>query len=177
MNAPGNMASRIERTYISQGEHAIAKGPDRIIATLLGSCVSACLWDPIAGIGGMNHVLFIDENANAAQVFGHGVNGMELLINGLLRQGADRFSLQAKVFGGARMIEGLSDAGVRNGVFVLDYLAREGIPHVGGDLGGDKARRLEFWPGTGRARMKLVTTSVPIKTPEILSATSDIELF
>ena len=176
MNALNGVPDQIKRTYISQGEHAICAGPKQVIATLLGSCVSACLWDPQAGIGGMNHVLFVDDKANAAQVFGHGVNGMELLINGLIHQGADRFNLKAKVFGGARMIEGLSDAGMRNGQFVIDFLTREGIPHVGGDLGGTKARRLEFWPGTGRARMKLVATPVPVSAPKVEQA-NDIELF
>ena len=177
MNALNGTPHQLERTYISQGEHAICMGSNKVIATLLGSCVSACLWDPLNGIGGMNHVLFIDDSANAAEVFGHGVNGMELLINGLIRQGADKYNLKAKVFGGARMIEGLSDAGARNGEFVLDFLAREGIQHIGGDLGGDKARRLEFWPGTGRARMKLVAKSVPIEKPKAVNTTNDIELF
>ena len=176
MNALNGTPGPVQRTYISQGEHAICSGPNQVIATLLGSCVSACLWDPQAGIGGMNHVLFVDDNANAAQVFGHGVNGMELLINGLIHEGAIRANLKAKVFGGARMIEGLSDAGMRNGQFVLDFLSREGIEHVGGDLGGDKARRLEFWPGTGRARMKLVAKAVPVAVPKVEQA-NDIELF
>lgn len=171
-----NTPQPLERIYISQGEHAIAQGEHRVIATLLGSCVSACLWDPLKGIGGMNHVLFSDANANAADLFGHAVNGMELLINGLLSQGADRYRLQAKVFGGARMISGLSDAGARNGQFVLDFLSREKIPHVGGNLGGGKARRLEFWPGTGRARMKFVTSPVPEVKPKEVE-TSDVELF
>ena len=92
------------------------------------------------------------------------------------QEGADRNNLKAKVFGGARMIEGLSDAGLRNGQFVLDFLSREGIPHVGGDLGGTKARRLEFWPGTGRARMKLVAKAVPVSTPAV-EQSNDIELF
>lgn len=148
------------RTYIGQGEFAIDGGSDAVISTLLGSCVSACIWDPSRRIGGMNHVLFTDSSANAAEVFGHGVNGMELLINGLLRLGADRRHLQAKVFGGAKMLHGLSDEGARNGKFVVEFLANEGIPHIGGDLGGGRARRIEFWPGIGRARMKYVEEDV-----------------
>jgi len=176
MTAISGINGHLQRTYISQGEHAIEAGKERVIATLLGSCVSACLWDPAKGIGGMNHVLFTDDSRNAVDVFGHGVNGMELLINGLIRQGADRFNLQAKVFGGACMIQGLSDAGVRNGEFVIDFLARERIQHVGGDLGGDKARRLEFWPGTGRARVKIVDNKVPIVVPNPV-VHNEIELF
>ncbi len=125
----------------------------------------------------MNHVLFIDENENAAQVFGHGVNGMELLINGLLRLGADRRHLKAKVFGGAKMVHGLSDEGARNGEFVVDFIAREGIAHVGGDLGGTRARRLEFWPGSGRARLKFVQQEVPVKPVRNSKSDSEVELF
>lgn len=166
----------VNRTYISQGEFAIDHGPTPVIATLLGSCVSACLWDEGAGIGGMNHVLFTDATKDAENVFGHGVNGMELLINGLLHRGARRKNLRAKVFGGARMIEGLSNAGARNGEFVIDFLAREETPYVGGDLGGDKARRLEFWPGTGRARQKFVVDNIPLEPPKMIPG-NDVELF
>lgn len=170
-------ATPSHRTYIGQGEFAIDGGEAAVITTLLGSCVSACIWDPTRGIGGMNHVLFTDENANAAQVFGHGVNGMELLINGLLRLGADRKRVKAKVFGGARMVHGLSEEGARNGAFVIDYLAREGIEYAGGDLGGTRARRVEFWPGSGRARMKYVERDVPLKPVATDIRESSVELF
>jgi chemotaxis protein CheD len=164
------------RTYISQGDFAIDGGPDAVIATLLGSCISACIWDPLRGIGGMNHVLFVDDTRSAEAAFGFGVNAMELLINGLLRLGADRRSLQAKVFGGARMIDGLTDAGSKNAEFVREFLQREGIAEVGADIGGNQARRIEFWPGTGRARMKYVAQVVPVRSvPK--SAKEDLELF
>ncbi len=170
------MPQNLVRTYISQGEYAISDQEDVVIATLLGSCVSACIWDPVRKIGGMNHVLFVDETQNAASQFGHGVNGMELLINGLLRQGAQRGRLRAKVFGGASMIAGLSSAGERNGRFVVDFLAREEIAHVGGDLGGTLARRLEFWPTSGRARIKLVNKKVEVEAVKPLPS-SELELF
>ncbi len=169
-------AHKSKRTYIGQGEYAI-DGGEAVIATLLGSCVSACIWDPDRGIGGMNHVLFTDNSANAAEVFGHGVNGMELLINGLLRLGADRKNLRAKVFGGAKMLSRLSDEGARNGEFVIGFLATEGIPHMGGDLGGNRARRIEFWPGTGRARLKYVEEEVKVKHLTNQRQSSSVELF
>ncbi|MEJ1993331.1 MAG: chemotaxis protein CheD [Maritimibacter sp.] len=175
----GSESQPIKRTYIGQGEYAIDSGDYAVIATLLGSCVSCCIWDPIRKIGGMNHVLFTDNSSNAADVFGHGVNGMELLINGLLRLGADRRSLKAKVFGGAKMIQGLSDEGTRNGEFVIEFLAREEIEYLGGDLGGTRARRIEFWPGSGRARMKYVEQAVPVKEvkPPKKDDSGDLELF
>ncbi|HBZ43327.1 MAG TPA: chemotaxis protein CheD [Maritimibacter sp.] len=167
---------RAGRTVISQGEFAIDGGDDAIIATLLGSCVSACLWDPVRCIGGMNHVLFSDNTSGSADAFGHGVNAMELLINGLQRLGANKSGLRAKLFGGAKMIGGLSDAGERNAHFVSQFLESEGIPQVGGDLGGFRARRLEFWPGTGRARLKFVDQDVPVAIGKV-RADNDVELF
>ncbi|PIE07302.1 MAG: chemotaxis protein CheD [Rhodobacterales bacterium] len=169
-------AEKPKRTYIGQGEYAI-DGGNAVIVTLLGSCVSACIWDPDRCIGGMNHVLFTDDNVNAAEVFGHGVNGMELLINGLLRLGADRKNLRAKIFGGAKMISRLSDEGARNGEFVIGYLANEGIPHLGGDLGGHRARRIEFWPGSGRARLKYVEQEVKVRHLSEQRQTNAVELF
>ncbi|KPN62541.1 hypothetical protein AKJ29_10005 [Aliiroseovarius crassostreae] len=124
----------------------------------------------------MNHVLFCDDTQNAEEVLGHGVNGMELLINGMLHMGARRNNMKAKVFGGAQMIAGLSDAGVRNGEFVIDFLKKENIPYFGGDLGGNKARRLEFWPGTGFVRQKLVARDLPLIKLGIVKR-NDVELF
>jgi chemotaxis protein CheD len=160
MKAEPRHMTRSDRIYIGQGEIAVDGGEDVIVYTLLGSCVSACIWDPDRGIGGMNHVLFVDNSANAASAFGHGVNGMELLINGLLRRGGSRGALRAKVFGGARMVDGLSDHGARNGAFVCEYLDREGIPLLGSDLGGVRARRIEFWPANGRAKVKYLKGGV-----------------
>lgn len=164
------------RIYISQGDYAIDGGPEAVISTLLGSCIAVCIWDPRRGIGGMNHVLFVDETKGSSGAYGYGVNAMELLINGLCRLGADRKNLSAKVFGGARMIDGLSDSGARNAGFVNDFLARESIHQTGSDIGGTRARRIEFWPGTGRARVKYVTEVVAVR-PTAPHATSDIELF
>ncbi|WP_432450269.1 chemotaxis protein CheD [Aliiroseovarius marinus] len=165
------------RVYISQGEYRVSGDPSTVIATLLGSCVSACMWDPEQRVGGMNHVLFVDDNENGAEIMGHAVNGMELLINGLVNLGADRRNLRAKVFGGASMIEGLSVAGQRNAEFILDFLDREGIQYLGGDTGGVKARRLEFFPTSGNARQKLVSDALPTETVKPLPGKDSVELF
>ena len=178
-NANANATTRASanHTYIGQGEFAIDGGTDAVISTLLGSCVSACIWDPERRIGGMNHVLFTKDSANAAEVLGHGVNGMGLLINGLLRFGADRRRLHAKVFGGAKMVHGLSEEGTRNGRFVVEFLGNEGICHLGGDLGGQRARRVEFWPGSGRARMKFVEDEVKVSRVADPAPTNSVALF
>lgn len=90
---------------------------------------------------------------------------MELLINGILKLGARRESLQAKLFGGAEMISGLSDIGGKNVAFAARYLEKEGIPNLGGSVGGALARRLQFWPATGRAR-QLFATDAPRQIAE-----------
>jgi chemotaxis protein CheD len=91
---------------------------------------------------------------------------MELLINGLLKKGAMRHRLEAKLFGGARTMRGLGDYGSANAKFAQDFLKREGIAIVGGSLGGESGRRIQFWPATGRVRQKIVqTTEDPLPIP------------
>ena len=82
----------------------------------------------------------------------YGAYAMEVLVNGLLRQGARRERLQAKLFGGARVISGLTDIGDQNARFAERYLKQEGISFAGGSLGGERARRIQFWPISGRVR-------------------------
>jgi chemotaxis protein CheD len=85
-------------------------------------------------------------------------NLMELLVNGLLRQGARRERLEAKLFGGARTMEGLADIGARNAAFAERFLRHEGIRLVGGSLRGEQGRRIQYWPGSGRARQVFLST-------------------
>lgn len=132
----------------------------------------------------MNHFLLPGENKTAnCSNESYGLNAMELLINGLLKIGAKRNRFEAKLFGGARMIEGLSDIGVKNAKFATEFLAYEGIPCVSKSLGGLSARRIRFWPTSGRVQMKsLAEASVVaptiIKKPALIAAAaSDLELF
>lgn len=128
---------------------------DALITTVLGSCVSACLFDPGAGIGGMNHFMLPGGGANPLNPASYGTHAMELLINALIRAGADKSALRAKVFGGATMIEGSFDVGVRNSRFVRDFLRDENIRCLRESLGGARARRIEFDPATGAVRQKV----------------------
>lgn len=143
------------RIAITQGEIAIESDPEVCISTLLGSCVACCLWDPQMKLGGVNHMLLAGRMTKQMDTL-VGINELELLINGLIKKGAKRSRLVAKVFGGARMFGGLSDIGMDNGRFTLEYLAREEIPCHGHSLGGTSARHLLFWPSTGVARQKTV---------------------
>jgi chemotaxis protein CheD len=157
-------STEVKRLHIVQGEYKVEADPHITLTTILGSCVAACLWDPIAGLGGMNHFLLpgIDQTdqaqtsqvQNAAQRYG--VHAMELLVNKLLQNGADRRRLQAKLFGGARMIKGLTDIGDLNAAFAERFLNAEGISVVGGSLRGNYGRRIQFWPVSGRARQIMI---------------------
>jgi chemotaxis protein CheD len=152
------------RVNIVQGEHHVSDDPSVLISTLLGSCVSACIRDPVAAVGGLNHFL-LPGNDNPAQdgtALRHGVHAMELLVNALLRQGARRERLEAKLFGGANLMRGLADVGSMNAAFAEDFLKREGISHMGGSLRGDRGRRIQFWPVAGRARQVLLAPNEPV---------------
>jgi chemotaxis protein CheD len=147
----------LQRINIVQGEYHVSSESDLSITTLLGSCVAACINDPVTQVGGMNHFLLPGEDTSSPLVARHGVHLMELLINGLLKMGAARPRLQAKLFGGARTMQGLGDYGLSNARFAQDFLKREGIAVIGSSLGGETGRRIQFWPVTGRVRMKIVS--------------------
>ncbi len=169
---------------IFQGEFFVSKNADLMISTILGSCVAACLFDPVAKVGGMNHFLLPGDDNNRSRQTDNplGVHLMELLINGLLKAGADKTRLQAKLFGGARTIKGLTDIGSRNAQFAQNFLLREGIELLPGSLGGTTGRRLEFWPTTGRARQSSMAQTDPelvrIEKPKPpVVAGGEVELF
>lgn len=166
------------RINIVQGEYHVSGDQALSITTLLGSCVAACIHDPEAGVGGMNHFLLPGDEATSPLVARHGVHLMELLINGLLKKGASRERLHAKLFGGARTMQGLGDIGASNARFAQDFLKREGITVTGGSLGGETGRRIQFWPASGRVRQKLVQASDDIRQSDpVLPTAGDLELF
>lgn len=138
-----------------------ATATDLAQITVLGSCVAACIRDVGSGIGGMNHFMLPDGPAERAEHFDraarYGVFAMEVLINSLLKLGARRSSLEAKVFGGGKMMNTTvkqTDVGRRNAGFVLEYLGNEKIPVVAQDLQGNHARKVYFFPKSGKVRVK-----------------------
>lgn len=139
------------------GEYFVA-AEDVVLSTVLGSCVSACIWDPTLKIGGMNHFLLPGEaGADPLSDSGrYGVFAMEQLINELLKRGARRNALEAKVFGGGHVMKNFTTitVGTRNAEFVLRFLATEGIRVVSQDLKDVHPRRVAFFPYTGRALCK-----------------------
>jgi len=156
---------KVETVKILPGQY-YAADRELMIVTVLGSCVSACLWDADRGIGGMNHFMLPGYgSANAAPVAEEdlarvGIYAMELLINQLLKLGASRGRLVAKVFGGGSVLGGMKhlDVGRHNGDFVLDFLREERIPVAAIDLYDDCARKVHFFTSTGKVMVKKLRT-------------------
>lgn len=169
---------------VTQGETYVTKSEDEVLTTVLGSCVSACIRDPLMRVGGMNHFLLPDADRSGRDSQRYGAHAMELLINEILKRGGLRQRLEAKIFGGANVISSGAEIGSRNAAFARQYLLDEGIRLAGGDVGGTQARRIQYWPVSGRVRQLAISTDVrPIVELEVRSARSiveeadDVELF
>ena len=174
------MRDALTYVHVVQGEYSVSDRQDVVLTTILGSCVSTCLWDPVARIGGMNHFLLPEGGSAKAQQFRYGLYAMELLINGLLKMGANRARLEAKLFGGAAMSDGLGNIGAANGAFALRFLADEGIPCVAQSLGGRQARRVRFTPSTGHAQQMLLQPDAILAEPPVRlppRSTDDVTFF
>jgi len=140
---------------ILPGEYFV-HGEDILVMTTLGSCIAACLWDRNARIGGMNHFMLPDGAGSSQDSGRYGSYAMELLINELLKSGASRSTLEAKVFGGGQVISGMHtmNVGERNTNFVLDYLRTERIPVLSKDVMDIYPRKVCFLPASGKAMVK-----------------------
>lgn len=184
MSAPSRIEpAQVQRRTVAQGDSVASGDPDVLFTTVLGSCIAVCLYDGAAKVGGMNHFLLADPAPLASEeahlLNRYGLHSMELLINAMLKRGATRWGLKARIYGGATMREGLGDIGRRNIAFARKFLTNEKIPVLGEDVGGTSARRIEFRPAAGLSRCKVVDASPPekiiIKPPPATSG--DVELF
>jgi chemotaxis protein CheD len=153
----------------------VTNDPGEVLTTILGSCVAACIRDPVSGIGGMNHFLLPDGKAGDRAARCYGVNAMELLINDILKHGGDRRRLEAKVFGGGNVVAALTDVGSRNSAFARQFLNDEGIPIIGGDVGGSVARRIQYTPATGRARQAVVHAAQRLAQIELVALHTKVQ--
>jgi chemotaxis protein CheD len=150
-----------EVVKILPGEY-YATTEDTIIVTVLGSCVSVCLRDPLRNIGGMNHFLLPSDGSSAISSISesarYGVYAMELLINQMLKLGAKKNSLEAKIFGGGNVLRGftVTNVGERNAEFVTDYLSAEHIPITASDLLDIYPRKVYFSPHSGKVNVRKI---------------------
>ena len=173
------------------GELYVSRNAE-IVTTVLGSCIAACIYDAGQAIGGMNHFMLPDEHAGSRGASDlatrYGLNAMEQLINGIMKNGGCREDLKVKIFGGGRMIPTMGDVGARNIEFVRRYLREEGFEILSEDVGSVYPRKVNFHPTTGRAFVKrlrpLHKQALADREQELLSKISqktavstDVELF
>lgn len=172
------------------GEYYFTTG-DMAILTVLGSCVSACVRDRLTGIGGMNHFMLPsggDADSPASASMRYGTQAMEILINQLLKAGAQRANLEAKVFGGGRVLSGMHamNVGERNAAFVKEYLRAEKIAVAAADLNDIHPRKVVYFPRSGKVLVKKLESAdsklvqVEQQYSKMLQATpvaGEIELF
>jgi len=149
---------------ILPGEYFV-HNEDMLIMTTLGSCIAACLYDRNAKVGGMNHFMLPDGAGDSGR---YGSYAMELLINEMMKRGATRMTMEAKVFGGGQVVSGMTtmNVGERNTNFVMDYLKTERIPIVSKDVLDVYPRKVCYLPGSGKAMVKRLA---PTNTDALLA--------
>lgn len=146
---------------ILPGELYVSKHSE-YISTVLGSCISACIWDGVNKVGGMNHFLLPQAHSQRSNSIDlsnytarYGNWAMEYLVNEVIKQGATRNNMQAKIFGGAKIIDAMkSNIGSDNVEFVIQFLTLENIPIAARDTGGPWPRKVIFHPHTGKVKVK-----------------------
>ena len=180
---------------ILPGEYFVTRS-DEIITTVLGSCISACIRDPVRRVGGMNHFMLPEDTTQGSSNWldptvglatRYGSFAMESLINDLMKLGARRERLEVKLAGGGRILASMTDVGERNIQFVRNWLGLEGLKIAGEDVGDSYPRRIQYFPATGRVLMfrlrSLDHGAVVSREKEYLSnlqktpAGNDVELF
>jgi chemotaxis protein CheD len=150
---------RNEAVKVLPGEFFVAD-EDLLVMTTLGSCIAACLWDREKRIGGMNHFL-LPDGGQGSDSGRYGSFAMDLLIGELVKRGANRSTMEAKVFGGGAVISGMNtiNVGERNTAFVLDYLRTERITVVSKDVLDIYPRKVCFLPASGKAMVKRLASA------------------
>lgn len=156
--APPESAAHYNSFYLQAGQIFFSREPT-IVTTIVGSCVAVCLWDTVAGIGGMNHYLLASAPTANAPVGRFGTTAIPELIEKLVRLGAEKERLVAKIFGGACVLPTLKAAaggalGTRNFEIAAEMLARLSIPVVSSDVGGSRGRKVLFHTDSGTAWVK-----------------------
>lgn len=166
-----NSKFQAEVIIIHPGEY-YATEEDTIISTILGSCVAVALHDPTLRIGGLNHFMLpgsIDSKRGFNQESAkYGLFAMEILVNELLKRGANKRNLTAKVFGGGHVLHASTAGNVprSNVEFAIEFLQTEGIPIKASDVGGTQARKLFFYPTTAKVLLKRIVSSTAVHEVE-----------
>ncbi|MGY8871170.1 MAG: chemoreceptor glutamine deamidase CheD [Pseudomonadales bacterium] len=160
---------------IKPGEYYVTQS-NEAITTILGSCVAACVRDPITGVGGMNHFILPFAESNRATDWSdssrYGAYAMETLINAVMKFGGVKERLEIKITGGGRMVQGMSDIGEQNIRFVTQYLLDEGFDILSADVGGEQPRNVVYLPQEGRMLVKKLAT---LHNKKLLAAESNFK--
>lgn len=153
-------ANSIWMVKMFPGEYYVTKKSDEMIVTVLGSCVSACIRDPLIGAGGMNHFMLPHHSSghwgNDSRSARFGNFAMEKLLNELTKAGCARERMEIKLFGGGNVTDTSNAVGTDNAEFALRYLEAEGLRCAAQDLGGSHPRRIHYYPATGRVVRRLL---------------------
>jgi chemotaxis protein CheD len=169
------------RVTVMQGMAETSAESDIVLTTVLGSCVAACLYDPLARVGGMNHFLLAEPGSAHVNADVHyGIYLMELLINEMLKQGAAKSRMKAHIYGGATIHRNMQPIGQKNSELAERFLNTERIIITHRDVGGTDARRVDFLAASGKARCRhvdgaAVPTVKPIPVPT--QSVGDVEFF
>lgn len=179
----------MEAVKILPGEYYVS-GKDMVMVTVLGSCVAACIRDRANGVGGMNHFMLPGDGGDILSASArYGTYAMEKMINDMLKMGAKRVNLEAKLFGGGNVLPGisLSNVGGRNAEFAIDYLNTEKISIVATDMLDVYPRKVYFFPSSGRVmvkKLRKVPNDTIVRREELYSSRlkvaevqGDVELF
>lgn len=171
------------RITVMQGTVEVSADPDVVLTTVLGSCVAACLFDPLARVGGMNHFLLAEPRETGGRATAdvhYGTYLMELLINSMLQQGARKSRMKAHIYGGANIHQNMQHIGTHNAALAERFLNAEGIIISHRDAGGNCARRVDFLAASGKARCRHVdNAAAPAPKPASARPMSvgDVEFF
>jgi chemotaxis protein CheD len=153
--------SKYEYVEIISGEYFISNKPNQLLATLLGSCISVCIRDSKLKIGGMNHFMLPGDEGDSEESHHnsarYGLFSMEKMLNELFKNGAQKDRLEVKIFGGADINENSQSVGKLNIDFIKGFLNRDGYKIASEDVGGNKARKIHYFPSTGKVMMKLIS--------------------
>jgi len=144
---------------IYSGDCYVTDKPEEVMMTILGSCIAACIRDPLINVGGMNHFLLpmTEGQVDSFTQNRYGSFAMEQLINGIIKMGGVKSRLEVKLFGGADVSQNSHLIGTKNVAFIRQYCKDEGLAIAAEHLGGTKARKVQYNQHTGKAMMKLVT--------------------
>jgi chemotaxis protein CheD len=151
----------LKKYTVFPGQYMITSVP-ALVSTVLGSCVSVCLWDGTAGIGGMNHYLLPGTENDEPGNMNRGITSIQLLIRSMLNRRATIENLEAKVFGGCNSLykeNNFFKVGERNAAIAFEILQDFNIHISAKHVGGSYGRRIIFDTGTGKVKMKLLTES------------------